>query len=353
MNEYGHLRSFTMTLKTIGPVFVGNGKKYGKKDYLFAPATGKVTILDQHKLFSVLVEKGLVDEYERYILASDQYLSQFLRSTCGLGNGEIQSIARYTVQAGDALDQNHSLREIDCFIRGADGSAYVPGSSLKGAIRTALLNNILKDQTPARTNQTLREADYFLTLGCVSNTSNAVNSVMRGIQVSDSEPIPDGRFVLARKMDILMDGTVKKLPVCRECIAPGTVLTFRLTLDRTILGEGLTEREILKAIASFMELQRNQYAAAFQLPSGAMKLPRGSYLLLGGGTGYLSKTATYSYYGEQGGLEKAVDCLSRTKAFQRHHHERDIDRGLSPRTAKYTRCGGALVPFGLCEVVLK
>ena len=353
MIEYGQLRTFTVTLKTVGPLFIGSGRKYGKKDYLFSPATGKVTILDQHKLFSLLVEKGLVDEYERFVLGSDQYLSQFLRGTCGFTNAELQSISRYTVQAGDALDQNHSLREIDCFLRGGDGRAYVPGSSLKGAIRTALLNDKMKEQAPAPTESPLRESDYFHTLSCVGKPSNFVNSIMRGIQVSDSEPIEDHRFVLARKMDVLTDGTVKKLPVCRECVAPGTVIRLRLTLDNSILMGKLTEQDILAAISYFMAFQKRKMEAAFPLPSGAQKLPEGNHILLGGGTGYLSKTATYSYYGEEGGLAETVRRLSQTRAFQKHHHERDLARGLSPRTAKYTKYSGALLPFGLCEVTLQ
>ena len=70
-------------------------------------------------------------------------------------------------------------------------------------------------------------------------------------------------------------------------------------------------------------------------------------LILGGGAGFLSKTLTYPYYGEQEGLKRVAENMCH---FRNHHHEQDKILGISPHMMKYKKFGGKLYPFGLCEV---
>ena len=68
MIQQGHLQVFELQLETKSPVFIGNGKSYTKKEYLFDPKRKIVSFLDEQKFFTYLVRHGLVDDYENFIL---------------------------------------------------------------------------------------------------------------------------------------------------------------------------------------------------------------------------------------------------------------------------------------------
>ena len=354
MRELSCLKEYDLTLTVRGPVFIGCGVKAGKRDYLYDPRGRTVRFVDQHKLFELLIRKNLADRYEAFMLGREGYLSEFLRRDCGLTQDEISSIVSYSVKVGDALDADHSLKEIHRFIRNAEGQAYVPGSSIKGAVRTALLAQMILQEEAHDLQEKLYEDRYFHTLAClkkngVPDQRNAVNSIMRGIQISDSLPIPGGHMTLAGKIDVDKSGDTNQLNVCRECIAPGTQINAVLVLDDSILKGRWTAEKISAALEEFMRFQKYM-AEPFRLPKGAEPLPDGPFLLLGGGAGYLSKTAAYPFYDEDNGLKFVSETLDRS--FRKHNHKDDIDLGVSPRMLKYTGWNGGLYPFGLCEVKL-
>ena len=66
--------------------------------------------------------------------------------------------------------------------------------------------------------------------------ANAVNDLMQGIRISDSDPIGFESLTLAGKYDRKPDGTVNLLPIFRECIMPGTEARFTITLDTPVLN---------------------------------------------------------------------------------------------------------------------
>ena len=64
MKQEGHLQVFDLILETKGPVFIGCGKSYTKKEYLFDPRSNVVSFLDEQKFFRYLAEHHLADAYE-------------------------------------------------------------------------------------------------------------------------------------------------------------------------------------------------------------------------------------------------------------------------------------------------
>ena len=73
--------------------------------------------------------------------------------------------------------------------------------------------------------------------------------------------------------------------------------------------------------------------------------------MLGGGVGFFSKSLAYPYLGEEKGLQWTSRRLS--LAFRNHHHERDVELGISPRTLKYGRYRQRLHAYGACEVTIQ
>lgn len=113
MIQQDHLQIFDLTLNVWAPLFVGNGSSYTKKEYMYNTRNGKVSFLDEQKFFGFLVEHDLVDKYGQFMLSEQSNLWAFLSKDCGISDAELKTLTRYQIEVGDALDAEHSLKEID------------------------------------------------------------------------------------------------------------------------------------------------------------------------------------------------------------------------------------------------
>lgn len=352
-----HLEVYDLKLKVRSPLFIGNGKKYLKSDYIFVPEKGTVSIVDFNKLSRMLAEQHMVDEYVRAVLETDFDLYSFLQKTCQISPAEIEFLCKYTVSAADALDENHSLKEIHSFVRREDGKPYIPGSSVKGALRTVLLYRQIQISKMENTflsspaDKKLPEEKYLNILKLQGIKENdMLASIMRGISLSDSTPIDEGSFILAGKSDLSTNQFENCINVCRECLKPGTTVQMKLTLDHSALPDWLDAKTLLQAIDDFSHYYQDTFVAGFSLPDAVSTVEMGQSLIMGGGSGFFSKTLAYQYWE----WDDAVRNISQNMAnvFKKHKHEKDSEIGISPHMLKYTRYRGNLVPMGICGVEL-
>lgn len=172
--------------------------------------------------------------------------------------------------------------------------------------------------------------------------------LLRGLSVSDSQVIADSAMCLSCKCDASVSGAVRKLPLCRECIAPGQLIHTTLTLDQSILRGRITKESLLRAIQTFAAYHQKTYAEHFTVPDHAHYQLAASTLFLGGGAGFFSKTLSYPYEGKQLALQHVSAFMC--KSFRAHHHENDPALGISPHTMKYGLYHQELFPFGPCKV---
>ena len=355
MIQQGHLQVFELQLETKSPVFIGNGKSYTKKEYLFDPKRKIVSFLDEQKFFTYLVRHGLTDDYERFILRDvRKNLFAFLQNDCRVSREDMEALIRCRIDAADALDEDHTLKEIQQFVRNPAGQVYVPGSSIKGALRTALLKALLLKNPPKNPDSQIPfdrkasfEPAYFHTLSLKPDRQNPLNSILQGVRISDSVPISDRQLALTRKIDEFPDETYNSINICRECIRPGTRICCTLTLDQSILHDEKYVDTIREAIAKTSQFYQVSVLRHYPQASNYMN---SKTLLLGGGVGFQSKTVTEPYYGQN-----ALDVTSKIlgNAFRKHHHERDVEEGISPRALKQTDFNSASYPFGVCEVTIR
>lgn len=226
-------------LTCLTPVLVGDGSKLSPIDYMVWK--DQVNVLDQTRIFKLLSKGPRLDGYLVQIRKAEKL---DFASWGGFAQNyadrrvtfEHPSIAKIWDQArGETLS-------IPTFATGADGP-YLPGSALKGALRTGMLFARWSDSPPRVEFQGDRpphrpgEAaeDYALGNGSVS--------VMRAIKVSDSGPQPTdamrlymlrtsclvpragGKFDLGWKQ--APKGTVQRAddgtPMFAEMAAPGTI----------------------------------------------------------------------------------------------------------------------------------
>lgn len=354
MTEQNHLQVFSLTLRTKSPVFIGNGRSAEKKEYLFNSRSNVVSFPDEEKLFDFLVSRNLVDAYESFMVGNtDRDLFSFLKRNA-VGSSEIEAFTRYKVDAADALDDNHTLKEIQRFTRNAAGQIYIPGSSIKGALRTVLLKAMLLEAPPRNPSRDAlndkkqnMEAAYFHTLSLKQEQSNPLNSILQGMRVSDSLPVPDRALCITRKIDEFPDNTYNSINVCRECIRPGTTIRSTITLDQSILQGKLTADTLRQAIAAASRHYQQTVLTHYPQAENYMN---SATILLGGGVGFQSKTVTELYFGTNS-LSVTSDILNRS--FPRHHHERDAAEKISPRALKQTDFQNAAYPYGVCEVTIR
>lgn len=124
-----------MKVKIKSPIHIGNGDKLTKFDYL---VEGKsLTVLNFDKLVSLVYK----DEKSINLLLNSVEKGEGLNFF--LVKKYIDKIKKYTIIAD--FEKFNINKEIHTFIKTSGYKPYIPGSEIKGAVRTAILYNILKD----------------------------------------------------------------------------------------------------------------------------------------------------------------------------------------------------------------
>ena len=366
MTDTEHLTVCGLTLDVRSPLHIGSGNVCAKTEYIFDPRSETVRMIDPEALFRWLYARRLADRYERFVLSGNNRMFQFLKE-CGVTDRELDSLCRYSVSAADALDDSHSLKELHTLVRDAGQRVYVPGSSVKGALRTVILASLIarekkgawpdapKKFERARQMATL-EGRYLNTASLKrdrnGNTVNdPVNSVLRGLSVSDSAPAPDAAIILSGKIDADEKGEYRKINLCRECIRPGTKLHFKLTLDHSVLPAEFSPEGLLRMVQEFDRFYQTTYLSRFTPPSNARAVSYENALIFGGGSGFFSKSLAYPYLGTREGMQYTQRVME--EQFRRHGHDKDVsEHRVSPHTMKYGMYQGQLYPYGVCGVLL-
>ena len=364
------LQHYTITLITEGPLFIGSGKTIGKKEYIFDARRQLVHIPDLVKMNRFFLERRLEKAYEEYILNDKRDFAAWLRSN-QIDEHQYRSWVRYSIDSGDAVFEQRGKKEIATFLKDAYGCPYVPGSSLKGALRTVLLaaevlnepdrfrrsrNAVRNAELRPGSKGNLREEKNQLEQGVFhtlnrneKRKSDAVNDLLCGLRIGDSEPLRVDDLALCQKIDVTRDGVDKRLPILRECIRPETEIRFPLTIDPRYCT--LTPQDIMEAANQFVRF----YDKCFLEKFPTRDIRGGGNLYLGGGCGYVSKTVTYPLLGEQSvrRVSEIINAtLSRTAAIQ-HKHSRDASRGVSPHMIKCTQYDGQLYEMGACSLEIQ
>lgn len=373
-----NITCMNIVLETVGPVFIGKGGKYQKSEYILDTAGKMFYVMDTLEMYNGLKKTGMLSTYEKWVLSqpANVNLFNFVRDN-NISPGTYGKWARYRFPVSNIAELAQKNSEIMPFMKDAYNLPYVPGSSLKGALRNAVLNSELlrmKDKKledsveraarnyNGRRNTYLRKeaADIdvrlFHTLGRVDekgrevDPKNAVNSVFQGLRVSDSKPLPIDSLGLYRKTDVLPDGEVSSPPLTRECIRPGIKIEFTAWIDRDIFPYG--PEDIARCVQDMYRSEREKFLKYFP----KTQQYAGNMIYIGGGAGFVSKTAVYSLFGEQ---KRAVECASVIldntdsvkKGKKTGEHLSDPEKyGVAPHTRKDAKFKEQRYELGLCRL---
>lgn len=367
MEEF--LKHYRMRIEALSPIYIGSGVKLGKKEYIYMPWNHEVIIPDMQKMFLAVQKKGLIKEFTDFMMNAGQNgktLSQWLKEH-RFGSEDYEAWRLYKMDAGEAfLNPKASPKEIDAFIKDAYGCPYVPGSSIKGMLRTALIAWELhknpdkycdiKEEVKSASERKANRSQYLMpeikkleqrVLYVLSrdeeNGKSAVNDCLSGLYVGDSEPIGLGQLTLSQKIDYTVDGTEKPISLLRETLIPGTKIDFDITIDTTILKQYDID-DILEALEYFKDVCNQYFYSRFK-----RTIKDSNAVLIGGGCGFLSKTVIYSLCTSDG--VKVVDNIFKNtlndKIYKKHKHYKNLQLHLAPHVCKCTKYKGELYDMGI------
>lgn len=382
MNYSGEVKNYKIVLEAKGPVFIGSGQTISKKDSLWLVGEKMVYVLDMMKLFDGLRNLGLLKAYESYLLdAGQKNFSDFIkRNSTKLSVEKCKSWAAYSLAAKDIAESGQSRSrgggsdDIMAFIKDPFGCPYIPGSSIKGALRTViqgaeiisnrerfanLRRSIENEQMQSKKrylskqDKTISES-LFNTLGRQEKRpSDAVNDSFAGMRISDSAPLSTDDLVLRQKVDVDVDGKEHALPIRRECLKPGTKIRFDMELDKGMLP--YDGKKILNCTDKFYDAYFDGFLGAFGEIDHEGDTDK-HLLLLGGGAGYATKTTVYPLYKDNIGAVRAVQKImiettsTKRKQDPHKHCNDEIVHRVSPHMRKCSVIAGELYDFGLCEI---
>lgn len=203
--------AFLVKVECLSPVHVGSGQEL-IREIDFHPAGGVTEVLNSEDLLPVLPPLG----------ASSP---QRLREELGRRVGELLRQPGFDVSpyrlhrvAGTITAQRLRLA-----VRNADGRAIIPGSSLKGAVRTLLLAGLVSDGVP-----------HTRRLSSLNTVFQAAARDRRGRSLEDAVFRSDARGIKPEpRSDLLRMVAIADAPFAREAL--GVVSTVAVNTGRTTL----------------------------------------------------------------------------------------------------------------------
>ncbi len=181
--------SYDLTITGLSPLHIGSGDKYSNLDYI--AQENKIHILDFDRILAQIPFEAIDD------LTND--ITTNFRNNRWSGNVE-EFLNEYNITWQDCVDKNYELigaigqNEINKFIKTGE-QIYIPGSSLKGAIRTAILFKILKEHPDKKQRIERGLVNYF--------NDREIKKLIQ------SEDRPDGKLDLLRAL-IISDSKLQK-----------------------------------------------------------------------------------------------------------------------------------------------
>lgn len=374
-----------MCLKVVTPINIADGIVLGAKDYLYDSRRQKVYFLNLHQWHMFIYKHMLLEKYESYLanFRDKQSLLEWLLMQ-GYDIDDVRTVITSEAQATVNLMDNEkkkTLNDINRHIQQPDGSLYVPGSSIKGVFRTAILYSLLQKRQDIKVkywrqiqekissnylkpyrdfNKLISDLENELlhTLRLVDGnirSNNAVCSAMRGLQVSDTYASRNIQTAILQKVDGGFDkfgkASPKKLPIFRECMLPKAELFFDVKIEKAVMSTiGInTVDDLLKATHSFFAAVTDLLQQAFEKEyQEAFQGVAAGNMFLGGNTGFLSKTLLAMLAPDKDTAKNTIKVLL-DKSFKNHKHLLR-DKIIAPRTLKCTNYNGKLMLMGVAEV---
>ena len=372
----GKIVKYKMEMEVLTPVHIAGAdykSKLNKKEYIYDEDRKILILIDSNKFIKFLTEKGYFEKYLSYIETQANIkenkqddLSKFLKE-----NGIYENININKFKKKEYEQSLNTKNGITLVNRDVNGTSYIQGSSIKGALVNLLLvsyiiknRNEFKDEISyiysiiKQINNKTKKKDMDEIKSKISNVvkniedqifhkkekiiiRNEKNVLTKrilendektkkfGISISDTYNTKDENFCFFKDYDEKLEenNQVKPIPVIREYINSKTRFIFDITLDFELLSETRLE------INDFNDLINLLKKAMNYLIKNTLETPNdlGSQnLILGANTGFHQKTIIHALFGnEKNRLDVVKRILHQSNSDKKLNHL--IDDEFSPR----------------------
>lgn len=288
-----------MELRVLTSVHIGGGSDYeiSKYEYLKTPNSDILTIIDMKKLYSKLRQMKLDERFYDFILnarGEKSSLDSFIKENIpvNIRNSLIEDVKKYEIECFGSNFYN-----ISGFIKDKKTNMpYIPGSSIKGMISTAIETSLRKNSP--------------------DNFKEILKKIMGCIYVSDSSLI-DYSNVLADFIYYLSPDKYNYLNQYYEMLKNDTVVYFTLNVDEEKLNTAglqsyrINGNTIMEMINDYVKEYEDKYASKYSAKDliivESERNNKTCKCYLGGKTGFPTK----SYYYQIKNSYEAANEVSR------------------------------------------
>ena len=376
-----------LSLTIVSPTNIGGPENLTTKDYMYNYDAGEVYLLNNYEWFRFLAHHNKLEEFELYM--QDEMIrpngrtmydwaknaigaSQLTKDTLRSAIGSIMKSSIYN------KGRKNSLNDITPQIRGANGDVYIPGSSIKGVIDSAIISHMLRNNKAFRSNvqRELRKVldvykrknarslfkDIFkmVNLAILKHIHVLTNnegkpfkgilaSAFLGISISDAMPMYVIKTEVLKKEDSCIDEDgIHDISVHRECILPNQQFSFTLTLDTAMTKEiGITSiDQVLDILQEDFDTTHKLLASKFKKVSPSVfKALDSANAYIGSNTGFIQKTIIMAAFtdDEKTGIDIIRAILDVN--FQKAKHD-SKDKFMAPRAIKLVKWNGNYYEMG-------
>lgn len=233
-----------VTIRTVTPLHIGTGESL-LRDYDYVTQDGKTFIVNDEELAGAL-----------YDAKAEKYIGD--RASVGLGilfpNKQAypvdSPVFRYVMSGTPNTEATGS--EIQEQMKDIWNMPYIPGSSLKGAIRTALMYRGVVESKKTFSKKDLGKNAKFAAQPYeqeflvgrdehgIRKSKTPYFDLLRALQVNDSAPVGVENLRLIN-LKVAQKGEADGSPINIEAIAPGVEFKAKMKLDLYLLEEQAKE----------------------------------------------------------------------------------------------------------------
>lgn len=376
-----------LSLTIVSPTNIGGPEKLTTKDYMYNYDAGEVFLLNNYEWFRFLARHNKLAEFEIYmqnemVRPNGRTMYDWAKNTIGASQltKDVLGPAIGSIMKSSIYNEGrkNSLNDITPQIRGANGEVYIPGSSIKGVIDSAIISHMLRNNKAFRSNvqrelrkvldvykrknarslfkdifkminQAIIKHIHVLTNNEGKPLKGILASTFRGISVSDAMPMSAIQTEVLKKEDSCVDedGT-HEISVHRECILPNQKFFFTLTLDTAITkGIGITSvNQVLDILQEDFDATHKLLAFKFKKVSPSVfKALESANAYIGSNNGFVQKTIIMAAFtdNEETGIDIIRAILDVN--FQKAKHA-SKDHFMTPRAIKLVKWNGHYYEMG-------
>lgn len=376
-----------LSLTIVSPTNIGGPETLTTKDYMYNYDAGEVYLLNNYEWFRFLACHNKLAEFEIYmqnemVRPNGRIMYDWAKNTIGASQltKDVLGPAIGSIMKSSIYNEGrkNSLNDITPQIRGANGEVYIPGSSIKGVIDSAIISHMLRNNKAFRSNvqrelrkvldvykrknarslfkdifkmvnQAIIKHIHVLTNNEGKPLKGILASAFRGISVSDAMPIEAIKTEILKKEDSCLDedGT-HAISVHRECILPNQKFSFTVTLDTAMTKEiGITSiDQVLTILQEDFDATHKLLSSKFKKVSPSIfKALEPANAYIGSNTGFIQKTIIMAAFtdDEKTGIDIIRAILDMNFKDAKHATK---DEFMAPRAIKLVKWNGNYYEMG-------